>query len=251
MGLIPQGLGDVWATLPIVELATELTLAVGLATLLLGLTRRMPGYQLSMPKYCRIRRFEADETANATLDFVLTFPIFTTVVLVLVQLALLINAQLVVSYSAYAACRSAVVWLQEGERVAKARAEQAAEIGCLPISPGTSNAGFSIPGAGLANALPVAPLYMHSDSGEFPRRVLRGGSKLAYSRDATSIEIELPAGDLGPHDPVTVSVEHQFYLSVPYGDFLFRDDGVGPTGLPFRTIRDTYTLTHEGRVESR
>lgn len=225
--------------LPLGEVLLGLIL-LGLAVgLWLSLPRRKPG---------RPRRFHRDERASAMLDFTLVFPIFTMVILVLAQLALLINARLVVSYAAYAATRSAVVWLEEGENTALEKAGKAAVVGCVPISPG----GLT-PGVGLVNALPVAPLYVHDFSLDldFFRRILRGGSKLTYSQLATSVTIELPEAGLGPHDPVTVEVEHAFYLSVPYGDRLFRDWEIGPIGLPFRTIRDAYTLTHEGYVQSR
>ena len=221
----------------------ELLLALGLSGLAVALGRRLPRRR---PQAAR--DFGGDERASAMLDFILVFPLFTMVILVLAQLALLINARLVVSYSAYAACRSAVVWLEEGEQVARARAEKAAEVGCLAISP----AGVT-PWGGLVNALPVAPLYVHSISFDldFLRRILRGGSKFTYSKLATSANVILPDGELGPHDPVTVEVTHEFYLSVPYGDRLFRSWDFGPFGLPFRTIRDSYTLTNEGRVQSR
>lgn len=189
-----------------------------------------------------------DEKASATLDFTLVFPLFTMVILILAQLALLINARLVVSYAAFASCRSAVVWLEQDEDLALKRAQRAAEVGCVAISPGSKT-----PFIGWLHALPVAPLYLHDISPEldYVRRVVRGGSKFTYSKLATSAEIILPEGELGPHDPVTVEVEHRFYLSVPYADRIFRDSGIGPIGLPVRTIRDVYTLTNEGRVQSR
>lgn len=231
-----------WERLP----RSELVLASVLVLLAVLLIRALAS--ADRPPTRSLRRLASDETANATLDFTLVFPIFVMVILVLAQLSLLINARLVVGYAAFAACRSAVVWLEEGEAVAAERAEKAAEVGCLPISPANK-----VPGIGWVHALPVAPLYVHDlGSGvDFVRRVVRGGSKLAYSKLATDAEIHLPSGQLGAHDPVTVEVEHRFYLSVPYGDRLFRDTGSGPFGLPFRTIRARFTLTNEGRVETR
>ena len=230
---------DAFACLP----TSEVLGAVVLSGLAVALGGRIP-----RPRPRPMGALARDETATATLDFILVFPLFMMVVLVLVQLALLINARLVVSYAAFAATRSAVVWLEDGEEVAATRAERAAEIGCLPISPGGLG-----PATGMATALPVAPLYFHdlSLSSSFVRRVLRGGSKLGYSRLATTVDIQLPETELGPHDPVTVEVEHAFYLSVPYGNGLFRERGGGPGGVPVRIIRDAYTLTHEGRVGRR
>ena len=229
---------DVLATLP----PGELLLALGLLGGVVGLGRNL------LP-VCRQtgRGFLTDASASAVLDFTLVFPIFTMVILVLIQLALLINARLIVNYAAYAACRSAVVWLERGEAIAQEKAEQAAAVGCLPIAPGRSTWG------GLVAAPKVAPLYLHGrvGGGGLARRIARGGSKLANAERSTRVEIDCPEGALDPHDPVTVTVEHDFYLSVPYGDLLFRDAGLGALGLPSTTIRDHYTLTHEGRVRSR
>ena len=224
----------------------ELSLGLFLACLSGMLVRSMAG--VGDGRGSRgFRHLLRDEHATATLDFTLVFPIFTMVILVLAQLSLLINARLVVSYAAFAATRSAVVWLEDGgEAVARERAEKAAEVGCSAISPADQ-----VLGLGWLNALPVAPLYVHALDGDFVRRVIRGGSKFDYSKLATTARLRLPDGELGAHDPVTVEVEHLFYLSVPYGDRLFRDPGTGLFGLPIRTIRDEYTLTNEGRVQSR
>ena len=189
--------------------------------------------------------FTRDETATAMLDFVLIFPIFTTIVLVFTQLALLINARLVVSYAAFAAARSAVVWLGEDPQEAQKRAEKAAQIGCLSIASGEARAG-----AGWGHALAVAPLYLHSPSTDrLMQRIRRGGSKMAWSSGATRVRITPFGRDVAAHEPVTVEVEHDFYLSVPYGDRLFRHGTVA--GLPVHTIKESFTLTNEGYVQSR
>ena len=217
----------------------ELLLFVSLVAGVVGLGRSL------LPNVRRSPRgLLADVSASAVLDFTLVFPIFTMVILVLIQLALLINARLVVNYAAYAACRSAVVWLEQGEAIAQEKAEQAAAVGCLPISPGRL-----IWGGGAAT---VAPLFLHGGAGgNLTRRIARGGSKLANARRSTRVQLDCPEGELGPHDPVVATVEHDFYLSVPYGDRLFRNAGLGALGLPSHTLRDHYTLTHEGRVRSR
>ena len=229
---------DVWAILP----PGELLLAVGALYVAVALGRSLlPGRRKESQSVL------ADASASAVLDFILVFPIFTMVLLVLIQLALLINAHLIVNYATYAACRSAVVWLEQGESIAQKKAEQAAAVGCLPIAPGRPMGG----GVGMARA--VAPLYLHGGGGadDLARRITRGGSKLANARRSTRVAIDRPVGRLGPHVPITVTVEHDFYLSVPYGDRLFRDAGLGALGLPSRTLRDHYTLTHEGRVQIR
>ena len=186
-----------------------------------------------------------DEKATAMLDFVLVFPIFAMIVLTFVQLSLLIHARLVVSYAAFAAARSAVVWLAQDPAEAQERAEKAAQIGCLAIASGAGAVG-----SGWGHALAVTPLYLHSPDGErLGHRIRRGGSKMAWSAAATRVHIRPSSQPLGAHDPVTVEVEHDFYLSVPYGDRVFRQGTLG--GLPIHTIKDSFTLTNEGYVQSR
>jgi len=60
----------------------------------------------------RLRRLHDEQTGSAqTLSFVLTLPIFIWVMMLIVQVSQLMIAQVVVEYAAYAAARSAVVWI--------------------------------------------------------------------------------------------------------------------------------------------
>lgn len=60
----------------------------------------------------RLRQLHQEETGSAqTLSFVLTLPIFIWVMMMIVQASQLMIAQVVVEYSAYAAARSAIVWI--------------------------------------------------------------------------------------------------------------------------------------------
>ncbi len=60
----------------------------------------------------RVLRLHADQSGTAqSLSFVLTLPFFILVVLFIVQVSQLMIATVVVHYSAYAAARSAVVWI--------------------------------------------------------------------------------------------------------------------------------------------
>jgi hypothetical protein len=60
----------------------------------------------------RIRVLHRDETgAVQSLSFVLTLPLFVMIMLFIVQLSQLTMARLVVEYSAFAAARSAAVWI--------------------------------------------------------------------------------------------------------------------------------------------
>lgn len=219
----------------------EIWLLLFLAWLLVAL-----GRSLLSTRRRRESDFLADASASSVIDFTLVFPIFTMVVLVLIQLALLVHARLVVTYAAFAAGRSAIVWLVDGEAEALQKAHQAAAIGCLAISPGDSGRVN-----GLLSAPVVAPLYRHGDDpGSLGRRIARGASKLASARRATRVSIQQHVTGLGPHDPVTVWVEHDFLLTVPFAARFFRD-GLQGMGRPFHTLRERFTLTQEGRVQSR
>ncbi len=195
------------------------------------------------------RRFAAcEDGASVMLDFILVFPLFTMIVLVVVQLALMINARIVVGYAAYTAARSAIVWLDEGEDLALEKSHAAASISCLPISPA------SLPllgGAGLFALPEVAPLLLHDGiSGSMLRRLMRGGRKLVYSQQATDVTLS-GTEDFGPRDPVTATVSYRFYLSVPYAATLFSTSIGGRfLGVPTIEIEDSVTLLNEGRIRT-
>lgn len=60
----------------------------------------------------RLRRLHDDQVGSAqTLSFVLTLPLFVCVMLFIVQVSQLMIGQLVVEYAAFAAARSAIVWI--------------------------------------------------------------------------------------------------------------------------------------------
>ncbi|MCP4591790.1 MAG: pilus assembly protein [bacterium] len=200
-----------------------------------------------------LRNFgRGEESATATLDFILTFPLFTMIILTVVQFALMVNARIVVSYAAYTAARSAIVNTDGGLAGAEAHAEAAAEIGCLPISPQLVS-GLTYPNPALAL------LVMHSaETPKLPgserlRRWYRSGGKHLYAQLATEVEITGadPEGNFAPKVPVTVKVSHAFRLSVPYADRVFAAlVGDAYLGQPVVTITDSYTFLNEGKVRT-
>lgn len=63
----------------------------------------------------RLRELHADEGGSAqSLSFVLTLPVFIMVILLIVQVSQIMIGTVVVHYSAFAAARSAVVWIPAG-----------------------------------------------------------------------------------------------------------------------------------------
>ncbi len=193
-----------------------------------------------------------EESATATLDFILTFPLFTMIILTVVQFALMVNARIVVSYATYTAARSAIVNTDGGLAEAEAHAEAAAEISCLPISPQLVS-GLTYPKPALALLLMHADENPHLPGNEFHRRWRRSGGKHLYAQAATEVEITGadPEGNFPPKVPVTVTVSHAFRLSVPYADRVFAAL-VGGTylGWPVVTITDSYTFLNEGKVRT-
>jgi hypothetical protein len=139
--------------------------------------------------------------------------------------------------------------MEEGLEDAERRAQAAAEIACLPISPAV----YKLPDPRLV------PLLLHSSEtpvlpgSELIRRSLRLGGKLLYSSWATEVEITKAEdnGELGPRDPVTVTVVHHFRLTVPYADEIFAQPWGGSLiGWNAVPIRDSYTLLNEGKVRT-
>lgn len=200
-----------------------------------------------------LREFgRGEESATAMLDFILTFPLFTMIILVVIQFALMVNARIVVSYAAYTAARSAIVHSDGGLEAAKERAEAAAAIGCLPISPPLT-AGLSFPNP------PLALLMIHGGEtpdlpgSEFLRRWQRAGGKHLYSQLATEVELTGATGgdEVEARAPLTATVTHQFHLAVPYADGVFAGlMGKVVLGRNVVPIRDSVTFLNEGKVET-
>src|SRR5687767_10967138 len=90
------------------------------------------------------RRPRGGEAASTTLEFTLAFPVFLISVLTTIQTALLMHAQVTVDYAAFAAARSASVWIGDLDRQevilesdtvegeAQERVLQAAVLGSVP-----------------------------------------------------------------------------------------------------------------------
>jgi hypothetical protein len=66
----------------------------------------------SRPTLARLRRLHSDEAGGVqSVSFVLVLPIFVMVVLFIVQLSQVVVGTIVVHYAAFAAARSAIVWI--------------------------------------------------------------------------------------------------------------------------------------------
>lgn len=205
-----------------------------------------------------VRGFTArEESGTVMLDFILTFPFFLMILLIVIQFALMVNARIVVSWAAFAAARSAVVWTDGGMEVAAQRAKAAAAVACTAVSPAV---GLFVPEP------PLVLLVLHGGEAsrlpgsEMLRRSFKVSGKHLYATSATEVEVtsddlgaveEGTEGTLGPHDPVTVAVTYQFHLAVPYADGIFSHAfGGWHRGLPVVPISESVTLNNEGKVRT-
>ncbi len=196
--------------------------------LLVGLSRARLQLQ-------QLRRLHADEHgAVQSLSFVLTLPLFVMIMLFIVQLSQLTLGRLMVEYSAYAAARSAIVWIPaslgddfetenrisyrvrladatdeagnlfavyeiapDGPKFEKIRLAAASSL--LSICP-SRDTGITLDDTGFAAvaALERTYLAMSPMSASNTRIPARLQSKLAYALQNTNVEIEVRHKDSEP-----------------------------------------------------
>ena len=171
-----------------------------------------------------LRRLPADETgAVQSLSFVLTLPLFIMIMMLIVQVSQLMVATIVVHYAAFAAARSAIVWIpahagsidEPENRISMyvpdaatgidgpgtgytilpgspkyRRIQMAAALACAPIAP-SRDVGETLPPAaeGTLNALEAAYQALAPESAANAKISDRLRNKLAYSLENTRIRI--------------------------------------------------------------
>ena len=234
-------------------------LAVGIAavvTLLACWLLWRYGGRLSAKGGARRQRLAAlhrDQGALASLEFLLVLMPLMAVVLAVWQVALMINAQMNVSYAAYTAARSASVVAfmdlpneDEGALVADGEKWQKINRAALPaliaISPGgwqqamgarssaevdnAQDSDFSPSLPGTSDALALIPqvtvLTLHRGGAVLTSgsRTTRAGVKALYAGLASNVSINGSDRDdainVSNDETLTVSVEYDFWLNVPY-----------------------------------
>jgi hypothetical protein len=166
-----------------------------------------------------------------TLEFLIALPFIATFIAVLVQGMIMLHARTIVDYAAFAAARSAAVWVPTDSNVrygvefagdgegAEVRIQHAAAVACLPIS---VNLG---PGPGVP--MPAAPAGYGSDpDGPMAEAdlVLSSGNRAAYATAATNVvleRVELGRSAVEPFPLVRATVSHDLFLMVPIADAIF------------------------------
>lgn len=181
------------------------------------------------------RRPRGATAGSTTMEFTLAFPVFLVSVLVTIQTALLMHAQVVVDYAAFAAARSASVWVADLDRPqvtfdsgsaegeAQERVLQAAVLATVPISPKLNqlNLPFNIanPLAPFAQQVEGSLLQLIArlpDAGQgVATLALDTATRWPYATWGTSVT--LTAQREGCDDePLRVTVEHRFRMGVPF-----------------------------------
>jgi hypothetical protein len=170
-------------------------------------------------------------------------PVFLCSVLITIQIALMINANLIVDYAAFTAARSAIVWIPQetdgessgavrsaAESPKLTRITRAATLACLPLSPKITD--FATAFVSLrGDAPPVDARLLAEYAAQADSTLPPGGStgigrialdivqRWPYANEYTTVELLNDAGEpaeqFSPGEYVTVRVSHQFMMQVP------------------------------------
>jgi Flp pilus assembly protein TadG len=146
-------------------------------------------------------RFSSDSGA-AAVSFILCFPIFLTIVAIIVQMALMVNAKLMVANAADSAARAAATSLPDGH---PENVGHAAWLTLAPLSPQAAT-GIASEAAADADALKQMGV-------EVPPTF---ASRATYAKEATTVTWS-PERDFA-HESATeieVKVTYRFRLTVP------------------------------------
>jgi len=200
--------------------------AIVVSVLVLRLLVYVSRAELKLPHLRCLHRDEAGGVQS--LSFVLTLPIFMFFLMFIVQMSQLVIAQVVIHYSAFAATRSAIVWIpassgneqaneigssrtvigsergvnvyQVGDGTEKfERIRRTAAMACMSISP-SRNVGVSGRGSGNDAVSSLQRAYLaiapsSQNNGRVPTRI---ANKLAYALDNTQVEIRVRHKTLSP-----------------------------------------------------
>jgi Flp pilus assembly protein TadG len=178
-----------------------------------------------------------DDRGAVAVSFVLSLPIFLFVVGVFVQLALLVNAKIMVDHAAQMTARSAVTALPENNPDAVTRAARFAFVALSPQAKDAPSQEAQDMAAALAQCQVNVPASF--------------AARYTYATDATTvswdpiINFQQNAGR-----PVTVTVKYRYYLTVPAIMAILspQSDTVGGVTGHFITFTSTSTVeTSHGR----
>lgn len=170
----------------------------------------------------RLRQFHSNDSGSIqSLSFVLTLPFFVMVLMLIVQVNQIMFGNIIVHYSAFAAVRSASVWIpangdpafetanrissmtlinstQEGQQYLVspsldgkyAEIRQAATLACMPLAP-SRNLGYALGQFGDRSRIAMEKVYSGLDpqSSKNSKISDRIRNKLAYSYPNTAVQL--------------------------------------------------------------
>lgn len=215
------------------------------------------------------------QSGSSAVEFVLVLPALAVLLLMILQIALIVQAKFVVNYAAFCAARSAIVIIPDD--VSGRPAESRNQIGHPDTSEKTEiihrsaalplSAISPLPGLSVARGVPVltnpdviADLVKLAPFDVGPRSMMGQvmlRAPYAYHSENTAVKVVTPQGDEGgsfrDHDWVTVKVQYRYYLAVPFAKKLF---GTAYSGNPiwnalfgtdyYYPIVEQYTLPVDG-----
>jgi len=206
------------------------------------------------------------DAGTAAIEFALLFPLALTVVLILLQSMFVVAGNMAVHHGAFAAARSAIVWVPEklsadeprnqvtdpSASAKMLRIRSAAVYAVMPVSAGKIGAGGA-GGAGSAAVVQDGLDRLHRFYGERPPNWIRTQleGKHQYAWAFTHVRLDGPddGQTYGDHEDLRVRVRHTLYLSIPYANAAFAAFGGGRSlgGGDYGTDVDvTYALPNEG-----
>jgi len=227
----------------------------------------------------------ADESGTATVEFVLVTPFLLLTTLLLIQTTLVFTGLFYVNYAAYAAARSAVVYIplyyQDQPNTITAieggakfnRIRSAAIVALIPVSGEESGGGGTGPASDIVEGVRAAYQAQGLDVPGWVDNLLPGRIQYAmnhttvqlfevYTDDSGEVVFETAGGvhEYGPRDAVGVEVRHEFALTIPVASQVFTlgggesgsystparsSDSPGPPGR-WTAITAQAILTNEG-----
>ncbi|QGJ70678.1 Hypothetical protein PBC10988_23760 [Planctomycetales bacterium 10988] len=160
------------------------------------------------------RRFVRDETGAAYgLSYVMTFPFYMVLILLVLETTQLLLVKIGTVYAAYGASRAAVVW-QSAQPAGQmnSKAEHAAVMAMVPFA---SSSRLHLTGSGSVSSDfdNYWEAYQHHSGGEgeFRGYVER---KFEYAHQATSVNVAPESS--APDANITVTVNYEAPFHIPY-----------------------------------
>lgn len=257
--LTPSLLNSIWP---------QVLFAVILTLLAIRLTRTIA----TARKNCLTKTAD-DESGSSAVEFVMVLPPLVVLLLMVLQIALIVQAKFVVNYAAFCAARSAIVVIPDDVSRTEPRnrltdpdtsekievIHHAAALPLTAISP--------LPGFSFATGVPVltdpnaiAELWKLAPFDVGPRSMVvqvTSRAPYAYHKQNTAVKVLTQQGAEGgsfqEHDWVTVKVSYRYFLAVPVAKKLFGTSYFGNSILPlffgsdyYYPIVEQYTLPMDG-----